>query len=261
MSLTPSNIPQLLPAAEAGDGQAQFRLAVLYRNEGNLMEAQKWARISAWAGVVEAQLLLAAFLGGEKPKSGTSHSTRELWRAALLYHRAMEQGSETGKSRLRELLEGLAEEWRDFGEDEDEGEAPDVQSRSETEIASSGSTELGWNFEMDYLSGTPWRIDSSVAAPGGATELVLSFRPSQSVPCPLCDCPGQESSVSRFQWCLEEYPYHNRTDAWIEGDRQWETSNSRVVVVGNLPHFHCPTHGTFPAPMPWTRNKRFFALA
>lgn len=259
MSFEPSTTTQLLPAADAGDAQAQFRLAVLYRNEGNPMEAKKWARLSAWAGVVEAQLLLAAFLGGERPNSETSHSTRELWRAALLYHRAMEQGSETGKSRLRALLESLAEEWRDFGEDEEDEEL-DAQLRSETGTASSGSTDLGWNLEMDYLSGTPWRMESSVAAPDGGTEMVLSFRPNESIPCPLCDCPGKESSVSRFQWCLEEYPFSTRTDSNDGDEPQWETAKSRVVLVGDLPHYQCQAHGTFPAPMPWTRNKRFFAV-
>jgi TPR repeat protein len=65
---------QLIEAAERGNAEAQFNLAIMYENglvdsryvaEGNHSEAMKWLLVAAEQGLPRAQMKLAEMYGGE----------------------------------------------------------------------------------------------------------------------------------------------------------------------------------------------------
>jgi TPR repeat protein len=65
---------QLIQAAEHGNAEAQFNLAIMYENglvdsryvaEGNYSEAMKWLLAAAEQGLPRAQMKLAEMYGGE----------------------------------------------------------------------------------------------------------------------------------------------------------------------------------------------------
>lgn len=241
MSHAESSITQLHPAAEAGDSQAQFRLAVLYRNAGDLVEAQRWARLSARAGVVNAQLLLATFLGGVGPDPALVESTRNLWRAAALYLEASGAGNETGSTRLRELIRRLADE----GEYCTEEEEFDFEEEVEAPALLDDEDPVPypeWDFELAFIYGGPWRIDKPATVLGEVLEIALDGSGIISAPCPMCDQPSNKVGATKFRWRSEDF------------------QGRPLVVSGELPRFRCAEHDEFPAPLPWTRDKSFFAV-
>lgn len=71
----------LLQAAERGDAEAQFNLAMIYENglddsryaaEGNRPEAMRWFRAAADQGLARAQLKLAEICAGEPERPESS---------------------------------------------------------------------------------------------------------------------------------------------------------------------------------------------
>ena len=70
---------QLIRAAERGDAEAQFNLAIMYENglvdsryvpEGNHSEAMRWLLAAAEQGLARAQVKLAEIYAGEPDGSG-----------------------------------------------------------------------------------------------------------------------------------------------------------------------------------------------
>jgi TPR repeat protein len=72
---------QLIQAAERGDAEAQFNLAMIYENgledcryadEGGRPEAMRWFRAAADQGLARAQLKLADICAGERERPDSS---------------------------------------------------------------------------------------------------------------------------------------------------------------------------------------------